>query len=114
MYTSGILVFVGLCWTAPSLLVLLQELIQNADDAGATEVRFLTDSREHDSTDLLFEKEKFAPFQGPALYAWNDAKFKGNDWKCLAKISNGSKEDDVLKIGKFGLGFLSVFHLTGM
>ena len=53
-------------------------------------------------------------YQGPALYAWNDAVFKRDDWKFLAKIQQSGKEKNALKIGRFGLGFLSVFHLTGI
>jgi sacsin len=55
----------------------------------------------------------FDEYQGPALYAWNDAMFQKDDWKALAKINQSSKKEDVLKVGRFGLGFLSVFHLTG-
>ncbi len=91
---------------------LLQELIQNADDAGATEVKFLTDSRDkHDKENTMFKN--FNQYQGPALYAWNNAIFKKNDWKALAKINRSSKKEDALKVGRFGLGFISVFHLTG-
>lgn len=93
------------------VLHILQELIQNADDAGATEVRFLTDSRNHYSEETLFKN--FDEYQGPAMYAWNDAMFKRNDWRALAKINQSSKKEDALKVGRFGLGFLSVFHLTG-
>ncbi len=57
--------------------------------------------------------ENFSQYQGPALYAWNDAQFKRNDFVALAKINQSSKKEDVLKVGRFGLGFLSVFHLTG-
>ncbi len=89
----------------------LQELIQNADDAGATEVRFLIDSRSH-STDCLIN-DGYERFQGPALYAWNNAVFKKCDWDSLAKIDSSSKQDDALKIGRFGLGFLSIFHISG-
>lgn len=39
--------------------------------------------------------------------------FKREDWKSLAKINRSSKKEDILKVGRFGLGFLSVFHLTG-
>ena len=56
----------------------------------------------------------FKKYQGPALYAWNDAKFEKEDWKSLAKSDQSSKIDDALKVGKFGLGFQSVFHITGM
>ena len=91
--------------------MILQELIQNADDAGATEVRFLLDPRQHSTENLL--EDELAQDQGPALYAWNDAVFKSEDWQCLAKIEQSGKEKEVLKVGRFGLGFLSVFHITG-
>jgi len=90
----------------------VQELIQNADDAGASEVKFLLDSREHDPIKTLFTPN-FRDYQGPALYAWNNAVFRKDDWQSLGKINQSSKENDGLKIGKFGLGFQSVFHLTG-
>lgn len=56
----------------------------------------------------------FKEYQGPALYAWNDAVFKDEDWHSLAKIEQSSKTSDVLKVGKFGQGFQSVFHITGI
>ena len=58
-------------------------------------------------------EDELAQYQGPALYAWNDAVFEKEDWQGLAKIEQSCKENEVLKIGRFGLGFLSVFHLTG-
>ena len=52
--------------------------------------------------------------QGPALYAYNDAKFTAEDWKGIRLVSDSIKVKDPLKVGRFGLGFKSVFHLTGM
>ena len=86
-------------------------MIQNADDAGASEVRFLLDPRKH-STEDLFDSG-LSKYQGPALYAWNDAVFKSDDWQYLGKIEKSGKKKEVLKVGRFGLGFLSVFHMTG-
>ena len=88
-----------------------QELIQNADDAGASEVKFILD-RHHYPTDNLIH-ENLSGFQGPALYAWNNAVFKDEDWEHFGKIEESSKEKDALKVGRFGVGFLSVFHITG-
>ncbi len=70
------------------------------------------DSREHELKESLFEN--FDQYQGPALYAWNNGVFKRDDWISLCKINKSSKGKDVLKVGRFGLGFLSVFHLTGI
>ena len=93
---------------------MLQELIQNADDAQASNVGFMLDWRDDhpaESDDVMFQN--FENYQGPALYAWNNAVFKKKDWKSLGKINQSSKEEDVLKVGRFGLGFQSVFHITG-
>ena len=87
-------------------------MIQNADDAQAEHVGFLIDWRQHPTDDVMFPN--FKPYQGPALYAWNSAMFKSDDWTSLGKINQSSKEEDVLKVGRFGLGFQSVFHITGM
>ena len=95
-----------------TVLSFIQELIQNADDAQATKVAFLIDWRHHPIDDVMFPN--FEKYQGPALYAWNNAVFEKKDWYSLAKISDSSKKDDVSKSGRFGLGFQSVFHITGM
>ena len=52
-------------------------------------------------------------FQGPALLAYNNAEFTNADWKGLISLGISGKEKDPLKVGRFGLGFKSVFHLTG-
>jgi len=54
------------------------------------------------------------PAQGPALYAYNDAVFTEQDWTGIRMLQDSIKETDVMKIGQFGLGFKSVFHMTGM
>ena len=51
--------------------------------------------------------------QGPALYAYNDATFSDRDWMGIRMLQDSVKETDALKIGRFGLGFKSVLHLTG-
>ena len=93
-------------------LMTQQELIQNADDAEATVVKFSLDTREHPKENLMCPRLNL--FQGPALLAYNDATFKNEDWKHFGKIENSKKETEVLKVGRFGVGFLSVFHVTGM
>ena len=90
-----------------------QELIQNADDAEATKVKFIIDSTQHSQNAESLIHPNLTRFQGPALYAWNNAIFKDEDWKNFGKIEDSIKQRSSLHIGKFGLGFLSVFHLTG-
>ena len=91
---------------------IIKELIQNADDAGAREVKFLYDER------LNMDKRKhlidhhMKDFQGPALWAYNDAKFSKEDFESIVKISGATKEEKRDKIGKFGLGFNAVYNIT--
>lgn len=89
-----------------------QEIIQNADDAGATAVHFYLDSRRH-GTDYLVEP-KLATFQGPSLLAYNDAVFTDDDWQSIQDLQQSVKTKDPFKVGKFGIGFNSVYHITGM
>ena len=91
---------------------IFQELIQNADDAGASEVKFVLDSQQYPHENLLHPD--LSSFQGPALYAWNNAVFEDEDWEHFGKMEDSSKEKEALKVGRFGVGFLSVFHITGI
>ncbi|MEW8547427.1 MAG: hypothetical protein AB2693_28300, partial [Candidatus Thiodiazotropha sp.] len=93
-------------------LAVPKELIQNADDAGGTTVQFLYDERENMDARTQLLDEEMADCQGPALWAYNDALFSNDDLKNIRKLSGGTKEMDLTKIGKFGLGFCSVYNLT--
>ena len=53
-------------------------------------------------------------FQGPGLLAWNNAEFNENDWESVFHIYQSLKKKDPMKVGRFGLGFISVYHITGM
>ena len=88
----------------------IQELLQNADDAGATEVAVYYDTREHDSSSLFFPG--MANTYGPALLFYNNAEFTEEDFENITKIAGETKMNKPLKIGKFGVGFCSVYHIT--
>ena len=87
-------------------------MIQNADDAGAHEVKVLFDAKSHGRTSLV--SPELALFQGPALYCYNDAVFTDEDWEGLQRLMRSNKENNPLKVGRFGIGFNSVYHITGM
>ena len=87
-----------------------KELIQNADDAGATEVKFLVDWRQH-PIETLF-KEEMKHWQGPALYAYNSSVFTDEDFKNIYELEGATKKDDTTAIGRFGLGFCTTYHIT--
>ena len=83
---------------------LFRELVQNADDANAQQLEFIV--LEHgwlDADNRLLH--------GPALLVANDGPFPERDNEALHKAIGGSKEDEVDKIGTFGIGLKSVFHI---
>ncbi|XP_038149243.1 sacsin-like [Cyprinodon tularosa] len=89
---------------------ILKELIQNADDARATEVIFIHDERSYGTEGLW--NDNLGQHQGPALYAYNNAVFTDEDWERIQKAGRSGKINDPNKIGRFGIGFNSVYHIT--
>ncbi|KAM3615803.1 uncharacterized protein V6R79_008113 [Siganus canaliculatus] len=89
---------------------ILKELIQNAEDAGATEVKFMYDETEY-GVESLWSAD-MAQHQGTALYVYNDAVFTEEDWVGIQEIARSRKREDPLKVGRFGIGFNSVYHVT--
>jgi sacsin len=89
---------------------IFKELIQNADDAGATTVKFLVDWRKGQTGSLF--SPGMAECQGPALWAYNNAVFTDEDFENINKLAGETKVEDISKIGRFGLGFNAVYHLT--
>ena len=87
-------------------------MIQNADDAGAKRVQFFIDHRQYGTSSL--PNKKLRDYQGPALISANDACFSEEDWVGIRKLQQSIKAKDPFKVGKFGIGFNSVYHVTGM
>ena len=94
----------------PEVTQLLSELIQNADDAKASVVKFVISKKQHGTSSLL--GQKMSEWQGGALYCYNDATFTARDFKNLSQIGQASKLEKLVTTGRFGLGFNSVFHWT--
>ncbi|XP_042565290.1 sacsin-like [Clupea harengus] len=89
---------------------ILKELIQNADDAGASEVVFIHDERAYEKDSLW--SEDLGKYQGPALYAFNNTVFTEEDWHGIQATGRSVKRDDPNRVGRFGIGFSSVYHIT--
>ena len=93
-------------------LAVLKELVQNADDAGATEVKFLYDERTNEDAMTCLIDDGMKKCQGAALWVYNDATFKNEDFVNITKLNEATKVHDTEKIGRFGLGFNAVYNLT--
>src|SRR5262249_48069324 len=82
---------------------ILKELIQNADDAGASNAIFGLRDGLKDTTHPLL--------QGRALYFFNNGHFKESDRRAILSFAENSKAEELGTIGKLGLGMKSAFHL---
>ena len=91
---------------------IFKELIQNADDACASEIRFLIDWRKHPDESLFTDELKV--WQGPALLAYNDSKFSEEDLKNILKVAGETKKDNPMKTGRFGVGFCATYRLSDL
>lgn len=100
----------GLIHDYPEGLGIIKELLQNADDAGAREVRIVVDWTQHAATRL--PGPTAAKLQGPALLVFNDREFSPKDLHDIQQIGNSGKTRTAEKTGRFGLGFNSVYNVT--
>ena len=93
-------------------LTIVKELLQNADDAEATEVNICYDARQHEVNPKKLFFSGMAEAHGPALIVHNNKPFTDEDFVNITKLAAATKQAKALKIGKFGVGFCSVYHMT--
>ena len=93
-------------------LTIVKELLQNADDAEATEVNICYDARKHEMNQKKLFFSGMAEAHGPALIVHNNKTFTDDDFTNITKLAGATKQAKALKIGKFGVGFCSVYHMT--
>eukprot|EP00438_Fugacium_kawagutii_P021886 Skav219751 [mRNA] locus=scaffold569:209972:210691:- [translate_table: standard] len=98
-----------------------RELLQNADDAGASRFALYADAVYHSGycQDSIDENHptglldpRLASWQGPAVMAFNDAVFSDQDFEGICRVGASIKRSDDTKIGRYGLGFNATYHLT--
>jgi hypothetical protein len=93
------------------------EFLANAADAGATEFGVTLDVIQHTLPEIYqFVSPSLRELCGqPSLILHNNGVFSPSDWKGICSVGTGSKQgasDGNLKIGRFGLGALSMFYFT--
>ena len=72
----------------------LRELLQNADDAGATEIEYVLDTNTYTDKPLL--SDGLLDYQGPALLARNNSVFRDEDFDNLSSLGDSIKEKTLL------------------
>ncbi|KAG8066703.1 hypothetical protein GUJ93_ZPchr0004g39583 [Zizania palustris] len=77
---------------------ILFELVQNAEDAKASEVVFLLDKTHYGTSSIL--SPEMAEWQGPALYCFNDSVFSPQDLYAISRIGQDSKLEKPFAIGR--------------
>uniref|UniRef100_A0A672PDM0 Sacsin/Nov domain-containing protein n=1 Tax=Sinocyclocheilus grahami TaxID=75366 RepID=A0A672PDM0_SINGR len=96
----------------PSVADIFKEILQNADDANATECSFLIDMRKN----LEIRENLLDPgmiiCHGPTLWSFNNSVFSDTDFLNITRLGGSMKRCEADKVGKFGLGFNSVYHVT--
>lgn len=85
-----------------NVFCIMQELLQNADDAGAG--NFIIGELEHLSDQHPLGKT-------PGIFVINDGTVTQSDLDQIFSIAASNKNDDNIKIGKFGLGMKSILHI---
>jgi hypothetical protein len=90
---------------------MFREMIQNANDAGATEITF--DFKKSCGKDGFSATSNWLSGDnkpGCLIVKDNGAGFEADGWDRLRTIASGNPSPD--KVGGFGVGFYSVFHFS--
>lgn len=101
---TNIKVWKGIVEKYPETAHFIYELIQNADDTAATYVKI-----------LLFKDKLVFKHNGKRQFSITDAREQTGeigDINSITSVGCSTKEDEVQTIGKFGVGFKSVFQYT--
>lgn len=90
------------------------EFLANAADARATEFGVTLATTQHQHSQFVSPSlEKLC--SQPSLIFHNNGVFSPSDWKGICSVGSGNqegKDDGKLRIGRFGLGSLSMFYFT--
>lgn len=88
---------------------IVREIVQNADDAGAGRLVFFVLET---GIPASVQRPDIHPLlRSSAILVLNDGPLKEEDIKGIARLIGGSKQEDSSKVGRFGLGLKSLFHV---
>ena len=102
----------GILKSYPCDVGIFKELVQNADDASATEIHFVYDTRQLPTRHIFQGDSNWKDLQGPSLCVYNNRPFKLKDVEGFRSLGQSNKVGDSEKIGQYGIGFNVVYHLT--
>ena len=98
-----------------TLWLSLNEFVANAEDCGsASKVTWILDSTKCRYPLETIFCEELEEWQTPGIYAYNDGVFTDSDFGALVNIGMGSKSEDSSKIGKYGIGSLTMYLFTDL
>jgi len=83
----------------------IYELLQNAEDALGRRFKL-------NPSDRSFRKVRFILFHDRLEFRHFGALFDKEDVKGISDVLKGTKKEDIIQIGKFGIGFKSVYSFT--
>lgn len=87
---------------------ILKEYLQNADDAGATELVVTYDKQTH----IELIGTDYEDIACPSLLLSNNAKFNDKDFDSILELYAENKIENSQSTGRFGLGFRSSYSIT--
>ncbi|WP_062113506.1 sacsin N-terminal ATP-binding-like domain-containing protein [Sphingobium sp. YBL2] len=82
---------------------IFKELIQNADDVGASRLLLAGHDGFPDANNVLL--------RAPGIFVANDGPVSSSNWEGLQLAAGGSKGGDGQAVGRFGLGQKALYHL---
>lgn len=82
---------------------IFKELVQNADDVGASKLLLAGHEGCPEADNALLRV--------PGIFVANDGAVSGNNWEALQLASGGGKAGDEHAVGRFGLGQKALYHL---
>jgi sacsin len=89
----------------------LPEFLANAEDAGASKLMVITNDYTPTEGNFLSPALRRL-YDGHSVMVYNDSEFSDTDFEGICRTHIGGKANNPDSIGQFGLGALTMFHIT--